>query len=341
MGPAETGVAPGPSVRTRPDLGVSPPAAVRVLQVADRVADRPRVRMLVLRRADTCVVCGGAVGVGERAGWDGVAKRVTCMSCLGSTTTSAPPSDPVTPEPSAPAFDRGTAGRSVTREAERRSDRYRRHEEDRVAADREWRSQIKAEHPLAGRVVAAVTPKVQARPAPQHVRAWVTGAPGERKVGEALDAIEGIIVLHDRHKPGSRSNIDHVAVTPAGVWVIDAKVRSGKRLEFCNKGGLFGRDERLMVGGRDETRLVDAMGWQVQTVHEACADLLAADTAVRPALCFVDATVGWLDRRPWSVRGVVVCWRAVLPDLLLRPGPLDGLRMTELAERIANRLPAA
>jgi len=30
----------------------------------------------------------------------------------------------------------------------------------------------------------------------------------------------------------------------------------------------------------------------------------------------------------------------VLPDFLLRPGPLDGQRKTELAERIANMLPA-
>ncbi len=334
------GVASGPVVSYGPDLGVCPPTAPRVLQVAGRIADSSRVRMLILRRADNCVTCGGAVGVGERAGWDSVAKKVTCMSCLGSTTTAALPSAPAPPEPSAQAFDRGTAGRSVTREAERRSDRHRRREEVRVAADREWRSQIKAEHPVAGRVVAAVTPKVQARPAPQHVRAWVTGAPGEQKVGEALDAIPGIIALHDRHKPGSRSNIDHVAVTPAGVWVIDAKVRSGKRLESRNKGGLFGRDERLVVGGRDETRLVDAMGWQVETVHGACADLLG-DAVVRPALCFVDATVGWLGRRPWMVRGVVVCWRAVLPDLLLRSGPLDGQRMTELAERIAKELPPA
>jgi hypothetical protein len=83
-------------------------------------------------------------------------------------------------------------------------------------------------------------------------------------------------------------------------WVslIDAKIRSSKRLELCNKGAPFGRDERLMVCDRDETRLVGAIGWQVKTVHDACADLLAADTAVRPALCFVEATLGWLDRRP-------------------------------------------
>jgi Nuclease-related domain len=262
------------------------------------------------------------------------------MSCLDSTTSAAPPGDQVNPGPSAPALDRGTAGRSVTREAERRSERHRRQQDDRLAADREWRSHVKAEHPIAGRILTAITPKVQDRPAPQHVRAWVTGAPGEQKVGATLDAIEGIIVLHDRHKPRSRTNIDHIAVTPAGVWVIDTKVRAGKKLEFRNKGGLLGRDERLIVGGRDETKLVDDMAWQVQTVYEACADLLGG-TAVKPALCFVEATIGLLDRRPWTVRGVVVCWRAVLPDLLLRAGPFDERRMTEIAERIAGQLPAA
>ncbi len=306
----------------------------------DRWADTPWVKMLVLRRQDSCVSCGRTVHAGERAGWDSGAKTVTCQSCLGTASTATESSNQAFPEPSALAFDRGTAGRSVTREAERRSARHERQQAERVTADRAWRSKVKAEHPIAGRLAAAVTPKVRAEPAPQHVRAWVTGAPGERKVGAALDAIVGIVALHDRHKPGSRSNIDHIAVTPAGVWVIDAKVRPGKRLELRNRGGLFARDERLIVGGRDETKLVEHMGWQVETVQQSCSDLLG-EAVVRPALCFVDATVGWLDRQPWLVRDVVVCWRAALPELLLRPGPLDGGRMSELAERIATRLPSA
>jgi hypothetical protein len=168
----------------------------------------------------------------------------------------------------------------------------------------------------------------------------VTGTPGEQKVGEALDAITGIIALHDRRKPGGRGNIDHIAVIPAGVWVIDTKVRTGKKLEFRNKGGLLRRDERLIVGGRDETRLTGDMAWQVETVQRVGAELLG-DTVVRPALCFVGVTLGLLDRRPWTVRGVVVCWRATLPDLLLRPGHRDQRRMTDIADRIISRLPPA
>jgi len=304
------------------------------------VADEVLVRILALRRSDSCACCGSALTVGDRAAWDNLTKKVTCLPCLDSLPVAAQPAAEVEPSVRPRALERGTAGRSVAREAERRFERHRQRQENRIAADHEWRARVKAEHPITGRLHAALTPKVRAQPAPQHVRAWLTGAPGEQKVGEALDAISGIIAIHDRRKPGSRSNIDHIAVTPAGVWVIDTKVRTGKRLEFRDKGGLFSRDERLIVGGRDETRLAGGMAWQVETVQRAGAELLS-DIVVRPALCFVDVTLGLLDRHPWTVRGVVVCWRASLPDLLLRPGPLDGRRMAEIADRIISRLPPA
>jgi hypothetical protein len=298
------------------------------------------VKVLALRRPDACASCGTPIAVGERASWDSVTKTVTCLSCLAPLPAAWSSPEQAETRVTPPALDRGTPGRSVTREAQRRSERHRKLQEDRVAADQAWRVQVKTEQPVLGRLRAAVTPKVRVQPAPQHVRAWVAGAPGEQKVGEVLEGVPGIIVLHDRRKPRSRSNIDHIAVTPAAVWVIDTKVRAGKKLEFRDKGGFLSRDERLIVGGRDETRLVDDMAWQVQAVHDVCADLLG-DAVVRGALCFVDATIGLFDRRPWMVKGVVVCWRAVLADLLLRPGPLDERRITEIAGRIATQLPPA
>jgi hypothetical protein len=196
------------------------------------------------------------------------------------------------------------------------------------------------EHPILGRTLNVLTPKVQAQPAPQHVRSWATGALGEQAVGESLDQISGIVVLNDRHKPHTKANIDHIAVTPAGVWVIDAKVRPGKRLEYRDRGGMFSLDERLVVGGRDETKLVNDMAWQVQTVLEACGDLLG-NTVIRPALCFVEATTGLLTREPWTVRGVVIGWRAVLPEILTRSGPFGPDDIDRIARRIADRLPSA
>jgi hypothetical protein len=44
------------------------------------------------------------------------------------------------------------------------------------------------------------------------------------------------LVLHDRAIPGTRSNIDHIAVVPSGVWVIDTKQYRG-RVQRRDRGG--------------------------------------------------------------------------------------------------------
>jgi hypothetical protein len=48
-------------------------------------------------------------------------------------------------------------------------------------------------------------------------------------VGLSLSRAVGRVglVLHDRSVPGTRSNIDHLAVVPSGVWVIDTKHYAG------------------------------------------------------------------------------------------------------------------
>ena len=74
-------------------------------------------------------------------------------------------------------------------------------------------------HPVLARLAHAVDPE------PDAGRSWATGAVGEQTLGRALDALStaGVLVLHDRRLPGSKANIDHIAVTANGVWVIDAK----------------------------------------------------------------------------------------------------------------------
>ena len=61
-------------------------------------------------------------------------------------------------------------------------------------------------------------------------QAWEAGAEGEARVGEQLRQLElhGWRILHDVHWPGRpKANIDHIAVGPGGVLVIDAKNWSG------------------------------------------------------------------------------------------------------------------
>jgi ElaB/YqjD/DUF883 family membrane-anchored ribosome-binding protein len=55
------------------------------------------------------------------------------------------------------------------------------------------------------------------RPSPDAV-AWRRGAAGERRTARLLGPLErqGWVVLHDVAVPGSRANIDHLAIGPGG-----------------------------------------------------------------------------------------------------------------------------
>ena len=64
----------------------------------------------------------------------------------------------------------------------------------------------------------------------QQLHAWRQGAEGERRTGAVLAGLEaqGWVVLHDLHWPGRPfANIDHIAIGPAGVFVIDSKYWTG------------------------------------------------------------------------------------------------------------------
>lgn len=138
----------------------------------------------------------------------------------------------------------------------------------------------------------------------QSTVAWKSGAAGEAEVGRALDAIasEHVVVLHDRRIPRSRANIDHIVVTRAGVWVVDAKRYRNKRPRLQVEGGLSRpRTEKLVVGG-DGTKLVDGTLRQVSLVQD-----VVGPVSVHGVLCFVDAD--WpLFGGSFAVRGIDVCW---------------------------------
>lgn len=119
-----------------------------------------------------------------------------------------------------------------------------------------------------GNIAVALTPERQS------TRAWSTGALGEEQVGARLDGIasERIQVLHDRRILGSKRNIDHIVVTPAGVWVVDTKRYKGVPSLRVEAGLFRPRVERLFVGGRDQTRLVDGVLGKIQEVLAVVPD---------------------------------------------------------------------
>ncbi|HET7182919.1 MAG TPA: nuclease-related domain-containing protein [Candidatus Limnocylindrales bacterium] len=104
------------------------------------------------------------------------------------------------------------------------------------------------------------------------MRSWGKGAVGEEALGAKLSALaeERRVILHDRRIPGSKANIDHLAVTPGGVYVIDAKHYSG-RLQQRDLGRWFKTDLRLYVGRRDCTKLLHGSEDQAQVVCRSSA----------------------------------------------------------------------
>lgn len=81
---------------------------------------------------------------------------------------------------------------------------------------------------------------------PQTTKVWAAGASGEERVAQVLHERLGdkAVLLHDRKVPGTRGNIDHLAIASSGVWVIDAKRYQGK-VEQRDVGGWFKPDLRL------------------------------------------------------------------------------------------------
>lgn len=111
-----------------------------------------------------------------------------------------------------------------------------------------------------------------------------------RLVADVLEAAGGPggLFLHQRlGGPDCGTELDHVAVTPGGVWVIGAWQEPGARIEVAfSPGSADAERERLLVRGRDKTQLVKCLAAQ----HEAVAAALAAyDVPVRGLVCFIDA----------------------------------------------------
>jgi hypothetical protein len=92
---------------------------------------------------------------------------------------------------------------------------------------------------VAALAVVAVGWGLRFRPGPDAV-AWRRGAAGERRTARLLGPLEryGWVVLHDLAVPGNRANIDHLAIGPGGVFVIDSKQYRG-RLQLDRSGRLW------------------------------------------------------------------------------------------------------
>ena len=127
-------------------------------------------------------------------------------------------------------------------------------------------------------------------------------------------------------------------IGPAGLFVIDAKKYKGL-IKVRDRGGLFRRDDRLYVGRRDCSALVDGLARQVDAVELALDDAgVSDDIAVVPVLCFVDGE--WpILRPPTSFEGVRLEGKRSIKKLITSTSVLDADEIEPLARILAAALP--
>lgn len=94
-----------------------------------------------------------------------------------------------------------------------------------------------------------------------------------------------------------------------------------------------------MVGGRDKTKLVEAMSWQVDAVRTALNEAPhLAEIPVVAALCFIDGQFPLFGTL--QIGGVEIKGLRGIAKLVTRDGPLDRAGRERIARHLADRLPA-
>ena len=221
------------------------------------------------------------------------------------------------PAPAPPEL--GQPGASLLREHERR----RRNREHRT----------REAHPHIGGLLLALND------APQHESAFEQGALAERAVADSLATrtdSDRVITLHNRRMPGSFGDIDHVAVAPTGVWVIDTKDWQGR--VGINRP-LFGT-RRLLIRGRECTRLIDGLERQIAAVRAALDRGGDHQIPLQGALCFTKADLPFL--RTQTFRGHLLLYRKALAERAQRRWPaLAGHDRARRAEARNKASPGA
>jgi hypothetical protein len=268
--------------------------------------DETRMR---LRYSGTCRVCSLELPAKTEAIYERASKTVRCITHDSASEVSPDVSE---------AVDTGSPGASARREFERRK------------AKREER--IRANRPKLGGLILALSDD------PQSTKAWDTGALGEERLGNRLNelASDSLRVLHDRRIPGTKANIDHITVASTGIYVIDAKKYKGRPQLKIEGGILRPRVEKLLVGTRDCTKLVDGALKQVDIVRGIVGD----DLPIHGVLCFIEAD--WpLIGGSFTTRGVEVLWPKRLYPKLKSDGPLMAQNVAEVHQRLASSLPPA
>ena len=285
-------------------------------------------KRLKLRRDGICTTCGIPLLTGTLALWSPSQRRVTCVEHQDLSTLLVekvkPQTEVVVPEELKALISQGIAGGSAMAENERRVKKR----EDRVTK----------RFPRAGKYILALTDE------PQSTKAWRVGAEGEVAIGKLLDSLAvkyGFRVLHDRLIPKTRTNIDHLAITKFGVFVIDAKNYKGVVRIKDNTGFFEKSTPELWVGKRNCMKIVAGVKKQTSIVTRILKDD-SIEFPVVGVLAFYAAdweTFKFL-RSQLEVDGVLINSKGI-EAILSRDGALSAEEMDATTHSLATKFVSA
>ena len=283
-------------------------------------------KQLNLRRGGVCVTCKLSLQAGTTALWSRSQRIVSCTvhSPTTDSTLENVELEAVTPTKLEMTISQGNAGGSARVENQRRIKRR----EERVTK----------RFPRAGKFILAITDE------PQSTRAWAVGAKGEVAVGKELDSLAikyGFRVLHDRLIPRSRANIDHLAITKYGVFVIDAKNYQGV-VRVKDSSSFFEKSApELWVGKRNCMKLVAGVKNQISIVNE----VLQGNSLMFPVVGVLAFNAAkWetfkILRSQLEVDGVLINSKGI-EAIVSREGSLSTQEMDAATQCLATKLVSA
>lgn len=247
-----------------------------------------------LRYAGTCRICSTALPAGTTAHYERSRRTVRCLGCRDTAAEPAPRhAEPSVAEQPTPTPAPTPQSRDALRLRAPAS----------AVISETLRAQ--ASRPPRSRVARFFG----ANPLGADALPWYRGAIGEIEVAQALDRLgPGWTAVHAIPVGSRGSDIDHLVIGPGGVFTINSKNHSGKRVWV---GG-----RRLLVDGQRKDHLRNAL-FEARRVGRILTQAAAVPVDVTPVVAIVGAgtitvketpaevvvvsagnLVRWLNRRP-------------------------------------------
>ena len=277
-----------------------------------------------LRRDGICIVCAETLPKGVTAEWNQATKEVRCCGPHASSPSDPTAVDLLLGHEKETAVSRGTAGRSA-------DDKYRELQAKEHAGIRNKFGRFKK----LGEAAVFLSGDSQ------KTANWKTGSLGEELVGAKLDRLakeSDFRVLHDRRIPPTKANIDHLVVTSAGIFVLDAKNYTGE-IDIQSSGFFSNKPPKLLINGRDQSGLIPKVQKQVAKV-EAAISGLGIQMPVCGVLIFVVGPLR-IFIMPKEISGVLLGTQRGLEKIILETGTHSHSEVETMWSFLAKSFPEA